>query len=80
MIYPPGGEEAFVSRMVEESKQFGVRCKYVLSLYHEQGLMVVFCRWYTSMLGKMSSVKTIVEMLKERSVSLFLDIGFIVAT
>ncbi|PPQ72405.1 hypothetical protein CVT26_003798 [Gymnopilus dilepis] len=52
MIYPAGGEEGFVGRMVAESERFGVRCK-----------------WYTSMLGKMSSVFTIVGMLKERSIT-----------
>ncbi|PPQ78488.1 hypothetical protein CVT25_011829 [Psilocybe cyanescens] len=52
MIYPDGGEEGFVGKMVEESERFQTRCK-----------------WYTSMLGKMSSVVTIVGILRQRSIS-----------
>ena len=43
----PGGEVAFVSRMIDESKGLKNRCQ-----------------WYTSMLGKYSSVETIVENLR----------------
>jgi len=43
----PGGEVAFVSRMIEESKILKNRCQ-----------------WYTSMLGKYSSVEIIVERLR----------------
>ena len=42
----PGGEIAFVSRMIDESKILGDRCQ-----------------WYTSMLGKYSSVEVIIENL-----------------
>lgn len=43
----PGGEIAFVSRMIDESKVLKGRCQ-----------------WYTSMLGKYSSVEVIVENLR----------------
>lgn len=43
----PGGEVAFVSRMIDESKELGDRCQ-----------------WYTSMLGKYSSVEIIIENIK----------------
>ncbi len=43
----PGGEVAFVSRMIEESKMLKHRCQ-----------------WYTSMLGKYSSVEVIVKRLR----------------
>lgn len=42
----PGGEVAFVSRMVDESRQLKDRCQ-----------------WFTSMLGKSSSVETICQKL-----------------
>uniref|UniRef100_A0A8H7XML2 U6 small nuclear RNA (adenine-(43)-N(6))-methyltransferase n=1 Tax=Psilocybe cubensis TaxID=181762 RepID=A0A8H7XML2_PSICU len=52
MIYPHGGEEGFVMKILDESERFMTRCK-----------------WYTSMLGKMSSVATIVEVLRQRSIT-----------
>ncbi|KAH9966325.1 hypothetical protein BGW80DRAFT_1230306 [Lactifluus volemus] len=48
----PGGEEAFVSRMVSESITLGERC-----------------RWYTSMLGKQSSVTALVTLLHDHSIT-----------
>ncbi len=50
----PGGEIAFVSRMIEESVALKIRCQ-----------------WYTSMVGKLSSVGTIVDKLKEIGVANF---------
>ncbi|CAD6576060.1 MAG: hypothetical protein ASARMPRED_007590 [Alectoria sarmentosa] len=43
----PGGEIAFVSRMIDESK-----------------ILKDSCQWYTSMLGKYSSVEVIIENLR----------------
>ena len=48
----PGGETAFVTRMIDESEQLRTRCQ-----------------WYTTMLGKFSSVGVVVEELKKRGVS-----------
>ncbi|CAL1707924.1 unnamed protein product [Somion occarium] len=45
----PGGESAFVCRMVNESIEHGVKC-----------------RWYTSMLGKMSSLNDVVKALRDK--------------
>ncbi|KAK7692919.1 hypothetical protein QCA50_004558 [Cerrena zonata] len=47
----PGGESAFVCKMVHESINFGAKC-----------------RWYTSMLGKMSSLNDVVKMLREHKI------------
>lgn len=45
----PGGEAAFVTRMIEESLELRAKIQ-----------------WFTSMLGKLSSVTTLVEALMER--------------
>ncbi|KIM41749.1 hypothetical protein M413DRAFT_444994 [Hebeloma cylindrosporum] len=62
MIYPGGGETAFVERMVIESVGERLRGR---------------CRWYTSMLGKMSSVVHIVEMLTARSITNYIITEFV---
>ena len=33
MIFDNGGEEGFVGQMVEESRQFQTRCKYVMTYF-----------------------------------------------
>ncbi len=47
----PGGEVAFVSRMIDES--FALQDRV---------------RWYTSMLGKFSSLGTIVKILQDKGI------------
>ena len=47
----PGGETAFVSRLLEESKLLRDRCQ-----------------WFTSMLGKYSSVESVIENLRAAGV------------
>lgn len=47
----PGGEVAFVSRMIDESLVLQDRVQ-----------------WYTSMLGKLSSVATLVQKLRDKGV------------
>ncbi len=32
MIYPPGGEAAFIAQMVDESERYALKCRYVISL------------------------------------------------
>ncbi|THH04214.1 hypothetical protein EW145_g5687 [Phellinidium pouzarii] len=49
----PGGEEAFVQRMVSESLERGIGER---------------CLWFTSMLGKLSSVGTIVSSLRAHEI------------
>ena len=76
MIFDDGGEEGFVGQMVEESQHFQTRCKYVIILIYYYYILSIFqitilARWYTSMLGKMSSVVTIVESFRKRSVCLY---------
>jgi 23S rRNA A1618 N6-methylase RlmF len=72
MIFDDGGEEGFVGQMVEESQHFQTRCKYVnITLFFLCFKKItILTRWYTSMLGKMSSVITIVENFRKRSVRL----------
>lgn len=48
----PGGEIAFVSRLIEES--------HALKSH---------CQWFTSMLGKFSSVEVILSKLREKDIN-----------
>ena len=72
MIFADGGEEGFIGQMVEESEGFQTRCKYVVAYIHafHPPQLIILMRWYTSMLGKMSSVATIIDNLRKRSVRL----------
>ena len=56
----PGGEVAFVSRMIKESLDLQDRVQ-----------------WYTSMLGKLSSLGAVVKVLKERGVDNYAVTEFI---
>ncbi|KAJ3564985.1 hypothetical protein NP233_g7933 [Leucocoprinus birnbaumii] len=51
MIYPAGGEAAFIGQMVDESERHGAKC-----------------RWFTTMIGKLSTMSEIIVMLRKRSV------------
>ena len=42
-------------------KYFQTRCKYVINQFLYIFFITILTRWYTSMLGKMPSVATIVE-------------------
>lgn len=56
----PGGEVAFVGKIIDESLVLGERVQ-----------------WYTSLLGKLSSVTTIVRKLKENGVENYAVTEFI---
>lgn len=64
----PGGEAAFVCKMVHESTVLRERCRWIaLSLYFWR---IWRCfRWYTSMLGKLSSLTEVVTLLRSQHVS-----------
>lgn len=63
---------AFVSRMVEESLVLGkqkIRCVAFLSLRPPAAADVVPGRWFTSLLGKYSSISPLVDLLKSKKAS-----------
>ncbi|KAF8990550.1 hypothetical protein BDQ17DRAFT_1333412 [Cyathus striatus] len=47
----------------------GGEAKFVGQMVQESEMFRTQCKWYTSMLGKMSSVSQIVQMLKERDIT-----------
>lgn len=61
-----GGEAHFVGRLVEESLILRTRCRYVIHLTDCPSLRLL--RWYTSMVGKLSSVVEVVKFLQRESV------------
>ena len=63
-----GGEATFVGQMVEESLALKDKCRYVISLVSHEAAYDVHSSWYTSMLGKMSSLIHIVKMLRDSEV------------
>ena len=66
-----GGEEGFVSRMILESLEFRERCQCVPSFSlpkYSLTMQILTRRWYTSMLGKQSSLTTLVSLLRVYSV------------
>jgi 23S rRNA A1618 N6-methylase RlmF len=67
----PGGESAFVRQMVTESLIYKTKCRYVLVLRRLCFRGTNQCAdysWYTSMLGKLSSVADVVDSLRENVV------------
>ncbi len=66
----PGGEEAFVSKMIDESIGLGQRCRHVPFLISSHISLFAnrFRRWYTSMVGKQSSLTVLVKLLHSHSV------------
>ncbi|WRT63970.1 uncharacterized protein IL334_000897 [Kwoniella shivajii] len=54
-LITPGGEVAFVGKMIKESMKIGDRC-----------------RWYTSLIGKYSSLSPLVELLKVNKIDNYL--------
>jgi hypothetical protein len=66
----PGGECAFVSQMVRESLEHRTHCRYeVVRLLALVGNVPnIKDSWYTSMLGRMSSVFDVVAVLRQHEV------------
>ncbi|KAL9713829.1 hypothetical protein Ac2012v2_003440 [Leucoagaricus gongylophorus] len=60
IIYPPGGEVAFISQMIRESERYKEKC-----------------RWFTSMIGIVSTMFEIVTMLREYPVRTYAMTEFV---
>jgi hypothetical protein len=66
-----GGEVGFVERMIAESMERKDWCLCVSPTLHTHqptNLPRSCCRWYTSMLGKLSSLDPVVRRLRENKV------------
>ena len=64
-----GGEAGFVQRIIEESILVNNRCRYVSD--HARCFRICtdeITRFYTSLLGKHSSISIVVESLKSQKV------------
>jgi 23S rRNA A1618 N6-methylase RlmF len=68
-LITPGGEIAFVGRMIEESLQTRQRCSHVDHLTVWQNTDDHGIRWYTSLIGKYSSLQSLVDRLRTHQVS-----------
>ena len=72
----PGGEAAFVGRMVEESLAMKDRCRRVYREYlirQRNGPDIGVYSSITSMLGKMTTLTHVVRLLKEKNASKMSD-------
>lgn len=66
----PGGESTFVRQMVTESLMYRTKCRSPLvtpSSFMAANWYVIH-RWFTSMLGKLSSLTEVVNSLREHAV------------
>jgi 23S rRNA A1618 N6-methylase RlmF len=64
-----GGEARFVRTMVDESLNLRSRCRCVSLDYEDTRAGLTSCHsWFTSMLGKLSSVSEVIALLRSHSV------------
>ena len=57
-----GGEAGFVGRILRESIRIGIRCRW--DTLSDWVARLTRKRWYTSLLGKLSSIASIVTALR----------------